>query len=192
MQTLRPITVSFTGKTPLTRRTLTCAVSAALLALAIACASRDEPAKDSVAVVAASPALTNVSPRAPSDTCEKNGLWSRCTIERRLKQSGFVVTRLDTAEKSRAGFSVKPVVYSLGRSRLEVFIYKSQSAASHDASLLDTVAVAPKGTATTWEIPPMFIRNTNMLAILITDNARQAERASLALTAGPPQKGSSR
>jgi hypothetical protein len=119
-------------------------------------------------------------------------MWAACTIQRRLKQSGFVVKQMDTASHKREGFSVKPVVFSLGKSRLEAFIYASERAASKDASLLDTVTVAPKGKAATWPVAPLFIRNTNLIAVLLTENARQAERATLALTAGPPQKGAAR
>jgi hypothetical protein len=129
---------------------------------------------------------------APPDPCVKNGLWAECTVERRLKQSGFVVTRLDTASHKRDGFTAKPVVYSLGKSRLEVFLYKSEADAQSDVNKLDTVAVAPKGKGAAWPTPPIFIRNTNLVAVLLTDNPRQAERANLALTAGPPQKSSSR
>jgi hypothetical protein len=122
----------------------------------------------------------------------KNGRWAACTVERRLKQSGFVVTRLDTASRKREGFSVKPIVYSLGQSRLEVFIYKSEADASRDIAALDTLRVAPRGKTVAWEVPPLLIRSANLAAVLLTENARQAERASLALTAGPPQPGSSR
>jgi hypothetical protein len=83
-------------------------------------------------------------------------------------------------------------VLSLGKSKLELFFYKSDAEANHEASALDTVAVAPKGQAGGWEMPPILIRNANLIAVLLTENARQAERATAAITAGPPQKGSSR
>jgi len=102
------------------------------------------------------------------------------------------VKRLDSASTNRAGFSVKPTVLSLGKSRLEVFLYKSEAEANRDVKGLDTVTVAPKGQTAQWELPPMLIRNTNLVAVLLTENPRQAERATLALTAGPPQKGSAR
>lgn len=85
---------------------------------------------------------------------------------------------------------MKPIVYSLGQSRLEVFLYKTEADASRDIAALDTIRVAPKNKTVTWEVPPLLIRSANLSAVLLTQNARQAERASLALTAGPPQPGS--
>lgn len=158
--------------------------------LAAACGGRDKAASDSVAVVRSAPPVPAV--KVAPDPCIKNGLWAECTVERRLKQSGFVVTRLDTAAHQRDGFTVKPVVYGLGKSRLEAFFYKSEAAAQADVGKLDTVAVAPKGKVASWPVAPIFIRNTNLVAVLITENPRQAERATLAITAGPPQKSSSR
>jgi hypothetical protein len=159
--------------------------------LLVACSGGSKKAGDSVALSASPPAAVTASKPA-IDPCPKNGLWAPCSVERRLKQSGFVVTRLDTAARNHAGFTVKPVVLSLGKSKLEVFLYESDADANRDASALDTVAVAPKGQAGAWELPPILIRNANLIAVLLTENARQAERASAALTAGPPQKGSSR
>jgi hypothetical protein len=125
------------------------------------------------------------------NSCEHTGLWAECSIERRLKQSGFVVKKLDE-ETKRAGFSVTPTVYSLGSSRLEVFIYDDEKSLRDDIASLDTVAVAPKGTTASWPSPPTFIRSANLAAVLLTQNQRQAERVILSITAGPPQPGSPR
>lgn len=179
------------GRTSLTIRALVARSSLLAATLSAACSGGSKPAGDSV--VTASPiAPPSVATRGPADTCLKNGLWAQCSVERRLKQSGFVVKRLDSATTNRAGFTVKPVVLNLGKSKLEVFLYKSEAEANRDAAELDTVTVAPKGKTASWEIPPIFIRNTNLIAVLLTENPRQAERATLALTAGPPQKGSGR
>jgi hypothetical protein len=113
-------------------------------------------------------------------------------MERRLKQAGFVVTRLDEKPGKRAGFSVDPIVYSLGSSRLEAFIYDDEKSLEKDIALLDTIAVAPKGTASTWESTPVLIRSANLAVVLLTQNQRQAERVMLAITAGAPQPGSPR
>jgi len=176
------------GKTSLIIRAL---VALGSVVLTAGCGGRGEKASaDSVGGVA--PVAPAAAMKAPPDPCVKNGLWAECTVERRLNQSGFVVTRLDTASRKRDGFTVKPVVYSLGKSRLEVFLYDSEADAQRDVANLDTIAVAPTGKTVSWPTTPIFIRNTNLLAVLLTENPRQAERASLALTAGPPQKSSSR
>lgn len=114
-------------------------------------------------------------------------------MERRLKQSGFVVKRLDGDSVRRAGFSVRPVVYNLGRSRLEVFFYRDSSSLARDIAKIDTVSVGPVGAPSQWgELPPILIRSANMAAVILSQDARQIERATLVLTAGPPQAGSPR
>ena len=80
-----------------------------------------------------------------------------------------------------------PAVYTLGRSRLEVFLYSSADAAAHDVAGLDTVVAAPRGSRGGWPAPPTFVRNTNLIAVFLTDSPVQAERLTLALGAGPPQ-----
>jgi hypothetical protein len=108
-----------------------------------------------------------------------------------LKQSGFVLKKLDE-KPSRPGFNVRPVVYSLGSSRLEVFIYDNEAALQRDLRAIDTVAVAPKGSTASWPSTPTLILSANLAAVLLTQNPRQAERVVLAITAGPPQPGSPR
>lgn len=92
----------------------------------------------------------------------------------------------------RAGFTVSPVVYRLGSSRLEVFLYPDEAALARDLARIDTLTVTPIGTPGSWETPPLLIRSGNLAAVLLAQNPRQAERLSLALTAGAPQPGSPR
>jgi hypothetical protein len=138
------------------------------------------------------PAIATPIPSpATENACEHNGLWAACSVERRLKQSGFVVKKVDE-EPQRAGFTIKPVVYSIGKSRLEVFIYDDEQSLARDLQGFDTVAVAPTGTTPTWPSKPTLIRSVNLAAVLLSENSRQAERVILAITAGPPQPGSPR
>ena len=87
----------------------------------------------------------------------------------------------------RAGFSVAPAVYKLGESRLEVFVYPDEASLSRDLEKLDTVIVAPRGSASKWGRVPTFVRSANLIAVFLTGNPTQAERLTLALTAGAPQ-----
>ena len=87
---------------------------------------------------------------------------------------------------------MKPRVYKLGKARLEVFLYDTEAAVTRDVAQLDTAIAAPKGSASPWEMPPIFMRSQNLAAVLLTENARQAERVVLAITAGAPQPGSPR
>ena len=124
---------------------------------------------------------------APGPACPRTGLWALCSIEKRLTQSGFVVNRVTEASPRRAGFSVSPVAYKLGHSRLEVFIYADSTAARRDVANLDTLTASPRGTVNNWGMPPTFVRAGNLLAVFLTDSPQQAERLTLALTAGAPQ-----
>lgn len=125
--------------------------------------------------------------------CVHTGLWAVCSVENRLRQAGFVAKRVQGQSPDRPGFSVKPIGYMLGRSRLEVFIYPDEASLARDVAKLDTIAVAPAGSAGSWgETPPLLIRSGNLAAVLLSQNPRQAERLSLALTAGAPQSGSPR
>ena len=170
-------------------------VALILLSLSGAC-FREDPASATASrkvVVHPQPEL-NASGRAPAATgsgCEHTGLWATCSLERRLKQSGFVVKMLDE-KPERPGFSVKPVVYSLGSSRLEVFIYEDEKTLARELLAMDTVAVAPAGSTASWPSPPTLIHSANLAAVLLSRNPRQAERVVLAITAGPPQPGSPR
>jgi hypothetical protein len=123
----------------------------------------------------------------PSVKCPRTGLWATCSVETRLGQAGFVVRRVTERAPRRAGFSVAPVAYNLGRTRLEVFIYPSQSALAADMARIDTVTAAPRGARNPWLMIPTFVRSANLAAVFLTDNPTQAERLTLALTAGAPQ-----
>lgn len=172
--------------------------SSFLLILALfgtACSEGKGKARDTAAsIIVAEPATIappSTAQKALQPGCEHTGQWSECTLERRLKQQGFVVRRLKE-EVSRAGFTAKPAVYMLGSSRLEAFFYKSEAELAKEVQQLDTVAVAPKGTTTPWPSTPVFIRSANLAAVFLGQNPRQVERLTLAITAGPPQPGSPR
>jgi hypothetical protein len=123
-----------------------------------------------------------------SGGCPRTGKWALCSVENRLVQSGFVVRRVSGEPPRRAGFSVTPAVYTLGRSRLEVFIYPSESEVAADVAKMDTVSAAPRGAKNPWPFfSPTFVHSANLAAVFLTDNATQAERLVLALTAGAPQ-----
>ena len=128
------------------------------------------------------------APTARSSPCPRTGLWALCSVEKRLRDAGFVVRRVTDEAPRRAGFSVTPAVYTLAGKRLEVFIYPNESALSADIKNIDTVSASPRGAPNPWPMPPTFLRSGNLAAVFLTDNATQAERLTLALTAGAPQR----
>ena len=155
------------------------------------CSGGSDKSPASAAQPAAAPAAAT-STNAPS-ACPHTGEWALCNVEQRLKQSGFVARRLSGESSKRAGFSVTPVAYSLGHARLEIFIYNDEAALARDIAKMDTVRVAPAGVTGSWgEVTPLLIRSGNLAAVYLGDNPRQADRVTLALTAGAPQPGSPR
>jgi hypothetical protein len=164
------------------------------LATLIACSrsssgSADSASSGTAAInVVSTPAVGSDSVSAPKGPgCPRTGRWALCSVEQRLMQSGFVVRRVDSVGPRRPGFAVAPAVYTLGRTRLEVFIYPNESAVSADVAKIDTVFAAPRGAKHTWGLVPTFARSGNLAAVFLTDNATQAERFTLAITAGAPQ-----
>ena len=131
-------------------------------------------------------------PESTTSPCPHTGRWARCSVENRLRQAGLVLRPVKGESQQRAGFSVRPVVYTLAGARLEVFLYSDEAALTRDIARMDTVRVAPIGSPSAWEMTPHFIRSGNLAAVFLTQNQRQAERLALALTAGAPQPGSPR
>lgn len=120
--------------------------------------------------------------------CPATGRWAPCSVEKRLKSAGQVARKIEGDAPARAGFSIKPIVYALGRdSRLELFIYRDAAAMAKDLAKMDTIRVAPAGGVAAWPMTPTLIRSGNLAAVLLTRDAREADRLSLALTAGAPQ-----
>ena len=123
----------------------------------------------------ASPAPNSPDSIRKAPTCPRTGLWALCSVEKRLSQSGFVVSRVSGTAPRRAGFSVAPAIYKLGKTRMEVFIYPSEAAVSADVARIDTVFAVPRGTKSPWGmgVMPTFARSANLAAVLLTDNAPQ-------------------
>jgi hypothetical protein len=137
---------------------------------------------------ASTTAAVKAGASSAAPVCPRTGQWALCSVERRLVQSGFVIRRVEGAQARRAGFSVLPAVYTLGRSRLEVFIYPSEATLAADVAKIDTLSAAPRGAKNPWPFfSPTFVRSANLAAVFLTDNPTQAERLTLAITAGAPQ-----
>jgi hypothetical protein len=163
------------------------------LILGVACGrSKSEPTVDTLGVALSTPSTggdISKTSNPAANACPRTGLWAQCSVEKRLSQSGFVVRRMPDSVKRRSGFSVLPIPYILGRSRLDVFIYPTADAVTNETSRLDTALAGPRGVRNQWGVgvQPTFVRSANLIAIFLTDNPTQSERLSLALTAGPPQ-----
>ena len=149
-------------------------------------------ARDLPAQSAAASSAVPASGQPNSSPCPRTGLWALCSLEKRLRQSGFVVTRVGGEAPRRPGFSVAPTAYTLGHSHLEVFVYASEAVLAKDIASIDTLTASPRGRPSSWETPPILVRSANLAAVLLTDSPVQAERLTLAITAGAPQPDSGR
>jgi hypothetical protein len=158
----------------------------ALFVLLLACGRGDDRKPPADTVVAAIPAAAARPGPVRADECPATGLWALCSLEKRLKRSGFVARKIEGESPDRAGFAVKPTVFTLGGGRLEVFLYEDAAAMEKDIAALDTLTVAPPGTAPAWPSQPGLIRSGNLAAVYMEQTARQAERLTLAITAGAP------
>lgn len=131
------------------------------------------------------------TPQAAASACPATGRWAACSVEKRLSRAGLVARKIPEEGPERAGFSIRPQPYALGRgSRLELFIYPDERALARDLAKMDTIKAAPLGAAGSWSTAPVLIRSVNLAAVVLTRDAREADRLSLALTAGPPQRAS--
>ena len=140
----------------------------------------------------ATTASSAVPASAQANPCPRTGRWALCSLEKRLKQSGFVVRRIGGESPRRAGFSVAPAAYTVGHARLEVFIYPDEAALAKDIASIDTLTASSRGRSSVWETTPTFVRSANLAAVFLTDSPVQAERLTLAITAGAPQPNSGR
>ena len=171
---------------------LVAAASAASLGCTRSGSDSGVPASSTVTTATAasssSPIPTANPQTSQTSPCPRTGLWATCSVEKRLRDAGFVLRRVADEAPHRPGFSVTPAVYTLAGKRLEVFIYPNESALSADIKNIDTVSASPRGAPNPWPMPPTFLRSGNLAAVFLTDNATQAERLTLALTAGAPQR----
>ena len=113
------------------------------------------------------------------------GSWDVAALEKRLDLQGMAPRR--RPEPVRHPFlSVEGVAYLVGNAELQAFIYADAAAVERDLTRLDTVAVSPRGQRVKWPNKPTLIRNNNLVAIFLGQNALQVERVQRALMAGLP------
>ena len=153
-----------------------------------ACGSSEKKKGVTARVTTDAPAGSYTGP-PPLPNCPGTGHWEPCTIFDRLERAGLAPQRDDTV---RYPFLRVPgQTWRLGAATIHVFRYDDSTARHDDFVALDSARVRPAGdTVTTWPGTPTVLVNDNLLAILLSENAEQVERVSLALTAGPPPKAS--
>ena len=120
-------------------------------------------------------------------TCPGTGHWEPCTVFDRLERAGLAPQRGDTVHFPF--LRIAGQTWRLGAATIHVFRYRDSVARHADFASLDSAFARPVGdTVTSWPGTPTMLVNDNLLAILLSENAEQVERVSLALTAGAPPK----
>lgn len=125
------------------------------------------------------------SSRSPVGSGAGLGLWNVANLEKRLDLQGMAPRKLP-APVRHPFLSVDGSAYQVGNAELQVFIYDDAAGVERDMARLDTIAVAPRGEQAKWPTKPTLIRNNNLAAILLGQNALQIERVQRALMAGQP------
>jgi hypothetical protein len=180
-----------------------------LLAI-VACGDRTPVPNDAPAAAAARAAAgtdtapQSASPRSDSAeqrradsilaamaACPRTGLWRPCSLEHRLQLAGLRPVRLDTVPEAEAripGLDAPTVVWRTGSRTIRVAFFADSAAARAAFAGLDSAAAAPRGGAIpAWPAPPTVFRGANAVVLLVGGSARQIERLSDAVHAGPPQ-----
>ena len=165
----------------------------------MACARQESPRPDSVASTpsppssaqarsdtAASPAVAaSVAATPAPSTCISEGEWQQCSVAKRLTDAGYVP--IEKGASPAGIFPVPGTKYALGNAELHVYVFKSAKDRETAVAGIDTVAVARRGAAAAWALPPTLIAANNLAAVLVSDNGRLIERVQNALRAGLPR-----
>ena len=158
------------------------------LPFALACGS-EPPAKaeSPKAPSTAAAESTLATMPSPGGTCPTYGLWQACSVEDRISRAGLAVNRREKGVRHDF-MSVDGLVWETSRAEIQVFLYASEADRKKDTDLLDSVFVSPPGKRIQWRWPAQLVTSSNMAAIILSLNGRQAERIALALGAGLPAR----
>ena len=139
-------------------------------------AARDRSRVDSVAQA------VRTAPRVAT-----TGRWDLPQLTERLVNAGLA-PRPDDSLPSHPDYRVPPVAFRLGGAHLLVWIYRDSLARRAVSTSIDTLTAIPRGQATPFAEPPMFVLQNNLIAVIVGGSERQRERIRLAIEAGmsPP------
>jgi hypothetical protein len=162
-------------------------VRARLLLVVWLCACKQE-VKTEERVVAETAATRSASQGTAQvrPECPATGLWAECSVFERLDRAGLV-PRKDSAGATEPPLTAPGLLYRVGASELELYIYDSPAAREREEARLDRTKYAEYPAPLTAKREPTLIRSANLIGILHTLRSQQRERVSDAITAGPPQ-----
>ena len=157
----------------------------ALVAALVACGHEDAPAAESAAAstTARRPITIGVTGKP---ACPGTGHWTECAVLKRLEAAG-VAPRKAAALPDLPDLGRTPMLFTVGRSGLAVYLFADSAARARAARALDTLQYVSPAKELTMRGERTAIQNDNLLALLLSRSEQQRERVSDALTAGPPQ-----
>lgn len=157
----------------------------AALVIAGSCGRRDSMPSDTTVVAGGVRAPVVIGVRGQSD-CPGTGHWTPCAVRKRLDAAG-VAPQAATELPDLPTLAVAPVLYTVGRSGLAVYLFADSATRARAAAALDTMHFIPASKELTMRGETTAIQNDNLLALLFSRMEQQRERVSDALLAGPPQ-----
>jgi hypothetical protein len=136
--------------------------------------------------VADTAATRSASQASRRPACPATGQWAECSVFERLDRAGLAPRR-DSSAASEPPLTPKGLLYKVGTSDLEVYLYESAAAREKEDAVLDRTKYLEYPAPLTIKREATLIRSANLIGILHSRNDHQRERVSDAITAGPPQ-----
>lgn len=137
-------------------------------------AARERNAVDAVAEAVRS------APR-PAST----GRWDHPQLTQRLVDAGLA-PRPDDSIPPHPDYRVTPVGYRVGSAHLLAWVYGDSLARRAVSASIDTLTAFPRAPEKAFAEPPVFVRQNNLMVVIVDGSERQRERIRLAIEAGLP------
>ena len=160
--------------------------SLAVILLA-ACASPSQE-KNREEIVARAAIAAESAKAAVASITPTGGRWDEAHLVERLVRSGLAPQALPREQGERY-WDTTVHAYRINTATLFAYLYADSVARRRVTAELDTLTAAPKGTPSPYAKPHLLIVQNNLAAVLMGATERQAERVTLALTAGLPAAG---
>ena len=113
------------------------------------------------------------------------GRWDEPQLTQRLVSAGLA-PRPDDSVPPHPDYRVKPVGYRVGSAHLLAWMYADSLARRAVSASADTLTALPRDPKLPFAAPPMFVRQNNLMAVIVGGSERQRERIRLAIEAGLP------
>ncbi len=121
-----------------------------------------------------------------SSPCPADGWWKECSLTARLLAAGMGV-RLDSAPARDSAIAKPGLLYHIGRSTLQAFLFADSAERKAAAAKLDTSGFIDYMATQVYPPKTSMLQSANLLALLVSQSETQRQRVGDAITAGPPQ-----